>query len=143
MVEGMILGDYRFTTYRTDSSKNGKPLSGMTILIDKPSLLTTVKRGVQRGEPTGEATCFARDLCNHPANVMTPLRVVEEAKKIAKEKKVKLTVLSPAKMKQIGMGGVLGVGQASQHPPPIYYFGVSRREKRRKACGIRGEDRDV
>ena len=132
MAEGAILGDYRFITYRTDSSKNGKPLNGLTILIDKPSLLTTVKRGVQRGEASGEATCFARDLCNHPANVMTPPRVVEEAKKIAKEKKVKLTVLNPAKMKQIGMGGVLGVGQASQHPSQfiiLEYQGGKKGEK--------------
>ena len=116
MVEGVILGDYRFTTYRTDSSHKSKPLNGLTIVVDKSALVSTVKRGIQRGEASGEATCFARDLCQHPANVMTPPRVVEEAKKIAKEKNVRLTVLNPSKMKQLGMGGVLGVGQGSQHP---------------------------
>ncbi|GJL56179.1 MAG: putative cytosol aminopeptidase [Nitrospirales bacterium] len=132
MVDGMILGDYRFTPYRTDSANRKEPLSSMTILVDKPSLLNTVKRGIERGEATGEATCFARDLCNHPANVMTPSRVVEEAKKISKEKKVRLTVLNPAKMKQLGMGGVLGVGQASQHPPQfiiLEYQGGKKGEK--------------
>ncbi len=133
MVDGVILGDYRFTAYRTDSSKkNSKPLNSMTILVDKTSLLSTVKRGIQRGEATGEATCFARDLCNHPANVMTPPRVVEEAKKIAKEKNVRLTVLNPSKMKQLGMGGVLGVGQASQHPSQfiiLEYRGGKKNEK--------------
>ena len=132
MVDGVILGDYRFTAYRTDSSDKSKPLSSMTVLVDKASLVTTVKRGVQRGEATGEATCFARDLCSHPANVMTPSRVVEEAKKISKEKKVRLTVLNPSKMKQLGMGGVLGVGQASQHPPQfiiLEYHGGKKGEK--------------
>ena len=132
MVDGVILGDYRFTTYRTDSPNKSKPLSSMTILVDKASLLTTVKRGVERGEATGEATCFARDLCSHPANVMTPPRVVEEAKKISKEKKVRLTVLNPSKMKQLRMGGVLGVGQASQHPPQfiiLEYHGGKKGEK--------------
>ncbi|GJL52851.1 MAG: putative cytosol aminopeptidase [Nitrospirales bacterium] len=132
MVDGVILGDYRFSTYRTDSSNNNKPLNSMTILVDKPSLLANVKLGIQRGTATGEATCFARDLCNHPANVMTPSRVVEEAKKISKEKKVRLTVLNPSKMKQLGMGGVLGVGQASQHPPQfiiLEYQGGKKGEK--------------
>ncbi|MCA9473143.1 MAG: leucyl aminopeptidase [Nitrospirales bacterium] len=132
MTEGVILGDYRFLHYRTDSAGKLKPLNSMTLLVDKTSLIETVKRGIQRGEATGEATCFARDLCNHPANVMTPLRIVEEAKKISKEKKVRLTVLNPAKMKQLGMGGVLGVGQASQHPPQfvvLEYHGGKKGEK--------------
>ena len=132
MVDGVILGDYRFTAYRTDAASKCKPLNSMTILVDNASIVNTVKRGVQRGEATGEATCFARDLSNHPANVMTPSRVVEEAKKVAKEKKVKLSVLNPSKMKQLGMGGVLGVGQASQHPPQfiiLEYHGGKKGEK--------------
>ena len=132
MVEGTILGDYRFTPYRTDKSEDGKPLNSLTILSAKNSHLGSVKRGVRRGEVTGEATCFVRDLCNHPANVMTPARVVEEAKKIGKERGVRLTVLNRRQQERLGMGGLLGVSRGSQEPPQfiiLEYAGGSKKVK--------------
>ena len=132
MVEGTILGNYRFTKYMTDKSKNGKSLSAMTVLIDKPSHLPSMKSGVRRGEATGEAACFVRDLCNAPANIMTPSRVVEEAKKIAKERNVKLTVLDHRQQEKLGMGGLLGVSRGSQEPSQfikLEYSGGGKKDK--------------
>lgn len=117
MVEGAILADYRFTEYRTDSSRNEKNLQTCTLLVSQGSDLAEVKEGANQGKVLGEAACFVRDLCNHPANVMKPSRVVAEARKIARESKIRLKVLEKKDMEKLGMGGMLGVSRGSIEPP--------------------------
>lgn len=73
--------------------------------------------GIRRGVATAEATVLVRDLCNHPANVMTPTRIVREAKAVAKESGVRLKVLEQKDMEQLGMGALLGVARGSHEPP--------------------------
>ena len=139
MVEGAILGDYRFSLYRTDKSDNWKPLGTMTILSEKSSHLGAIKRGIQRGAVTGEAASFVRDLCNHPANVMTPNRVVEEAKKISKERGVRLTVLNRGQQEKLGMGGLLGVSRGSQEPSQFIVLDYAGNNKKVKPIVIVGK----
>jgi len=117
MVEGAILGDYRFTEYRTDQSEDRKTLQSYTLLAPTSASQPTINAGAKRGQTLGEATCFVRNMCNHPANVMKPSRVVAEAKAIARESKIRLKVLDRQHMKKLGMGGLLGVAQGSIEPP--------------------------
>lgn len=117
IVEGAILGDYRFTHYRTDKKDaQSKEVSSLTVLVPSAGEVSDTKIGVRRGEVSGLATTFVRDLCNHPANVLTPSRVVEEARKIAKEKGVSLKVLEKKDQEKLGMGGLLGVSRGSIEP---------------------------
>ena len=117
MAEGMVIGDYRFSEYRTDHKEDRKILQSSTVLAPTSASQPRVSLGVKRGQVLGEATCFVRDMCNHPANVMKPSRVVAEAKAIAKESKIRLKVLNRQQMKKLGMGGLLGVAQGSIEPP--------------------------
>src|SRR4249920_689383 len=82
MVEGAILGSYRFTVYRSEAVSE-QDIAGMNILIPRKGQLRQVTEGVRRGVATAEATVFVRDLCNHPSNILTPTRVADEAKTIA------------------------------------------------------------
>ena len=132
MAEGAILGEYRFTEYRTDQSESPKTLQSCTLLAPTPASQATVKTGATRGHVLGEATCFVRDMCNHPANVMKPSRVVAEAKAIAKESKISLKVLDRQHMQKLGMGGLLGVAQGSIEPPHfiiLEYSGGSKTQR--------------
>jgi leucyl aminopeptidase len=132
MAEGIILGDYRFNEYRTDRSEDNHVLQSCSILAPSSSSTKEVKEGASRGQILGEATCFVRDLCNHPANVMTPSRVVNEAKKIARESKIRLTVLDRRQQEKLGMGGLLGVSRGSVEPPQfiiLEYAGGPRTQK--------------
>jgi len=58
-----------------------------------------------------------RDLCNHPANVVTPTYIANEAKKIARERGVSAKVLDRPAMQRLGMGALLGVARGSHEPP--------------------------
>lgn len=132
MVEGAILGNYRFQHYRTDENGESKTITAMTMLIANPSQEKEAKVGVRRGEATAAATCFVRDLCNHPANVMTPTRVEAEAKRIAKECKLGLTVLERKQQEKLGMGGLLGVSRGSNEPAKfliLEYRGASNKDR--------------
>ena len=117
MIEGAVLGEYRFTEYRTERSEPVSALQSCTLLAPTTASQAEIKAGAQRGRILGEATCFVRNLCNHPANIMKPSRVMAEAKAIAKESKIRLKVLDRQHMKKLGMGGLLGVAQGSIEPP--------------------------
>ena len=66
MVEGAILGNYRFTHYRSDKEEPSKDVRTMTLLATRANQVSGMKTGVRRGEASASATSFARDLCNHP-----------------------------------------------------------------------------
>jgi leucyl aminopeptidase len=131
MVEGAILGSYQFTVYRTAAAEHA--VEGMKILIPQKGQLKQVSEGVRRGIATAEATVFVRDLCNHPSNVLTPTRVAEEAKAIAKAEKISIKILEQKEMERLGMGALLGVARGSQEPPKfiiLEYNGAKKKDER-------------
>ncbi|MFQ5991943.1 MAG: leucyl aminopeptidase [Nitrospiraceae bacterium] len=135
MVEGAILGNYHFSVYQSDRSSQPKDVTRMTIVSSKTDGVEQVKEGMRRGVASGEATVFVRDLCNHPSNVMTPARLVQEAKQVSKERGVRLTVLEQRKLEQLGMGALLGVARGSHEPPRfivLEYQGNSRAQRNAK-----------
>ena len=131
MVEGAILGSYQFTVYRTAAADH--IVEGMKILIPQKGQLRQVTEGIRRGVATAEATVFVRDLCNHPSNVLTPARVAEEAKAIAKAEKITIKILEQKDMERLGMGALLGVARGSQEPPKfiiLEYNGAKKKDER-------------
>jgi leucyl aminopeptidase len=132
MTEGTILGNYQFTTYRSD---NGTPVNveQMTILAQQKAQLRALSEGIRRGVATAEAAVLVRDLCNHPSNVMTPTRIANEAKKVAKEETLNLKILEQRDMEQLGMGALLGVARGSHEPPKfiiLEYNGSKKKDER-------------
>ncbi len=132
LVEGALLALYQFTTYRTERKDELKPMRQMTLVVSDPRALAEVQQGVRQGRIIGEATAFVRDLCNHPANVVTPTYIATEARKAAKERSVSCTVLDRPQMQRLGMGALLGVAQGSHEPPKfivLEYRGGPRSER--------------
>lgn len=64
-----------------------------------------------------EAVRYSRDLANLPPNLFYPSTFAEEARKLAKARKLHCTIWDERRLKQDGFGGILAVGQGSQHPP--------------------------
>lgn len=132
MTEGAILGSYQFTAYRSDA-QTAKDVKAMTILAPQKDRLRQLSEGIRRGVATAEATVFVRDLCNHPSNVMTPTRVANEAKTVAKEAGVNLKILEQKEMEKLGMGALLGVAKGSHEPPKfiiLQYHGAKNKNDR-------------
>jgi leucyl aminopeptidase len=132
MVEGALLGLYQFNAYRTENSNEIKLLRRMTVVVPDDGKLSKVRQGVRYGRIVGEATTFVRDLCNHPANVVTPTYIAREARKIARERGVSCRILDRPQMERLGMGAILGVARGSHEPPKfiiLEYRGASRTER--------------
>lgn len=139
MVEGAVLGRYRFTHYQADNEEPSKEIRTMTLLASRANQVSGMKTGARRGEASANATWFARDLCNHPANVMTPSRVTQEAQTIAKEFNINLTVLERKDQEKLGMGGMLGVARGSQEPPKFIVLEYSGGKKKDRPVVLVGK----
>lgn len=117
LVEGTVLGNYQFTAYRSDNGVKPIDVERLSLCTSQRSQLVHITEGIRRGIATAEATVLVRDLCNHPSNVMTPTRIVHEARAVSKEPGVQLKVLEQKDMERLGMGALLGVARGSHEPP--------------------------
>ncbi len=132
LVEGAILGTYQFTEYLSDKKTDAKRVTRLTLVTAEAGQTAGLKEGTRRGLATAEAAMFVRDLCNHPSNVMTPTRVAAEAKRIGRERSVRVKVLERAQAERLGMGAFLGVARGSHEPPKfivLEYNGAKRNGK--------------
>ncbi len=132
MVEGAVLGGYRFTPYQSEREGPSRAIRTMTLLTTHANQVNDMRTGIRRGEVSAHATSFARDLCNHPSNIMTPSRVAQEARTIARDFKLKLTVLGRKEQERLGMGGMGGVSRGSHEPPQfivLEYAGGRKTER--------------
>ena len=127
--EGALLGLYEFRLYKapkqgsqagTNGNGNGAGIAGKQI-----ESLTILGRGrepalraaVERGQILAEATNFARDLGNEPPNVLTPTEFAERARRMAQEVGLECEIFGPDRMRELGMGALLGVAQGSAEEP--------------------------
>ncbi|HUA17301.1 MAG TPA: leucyl aminopeptidase [Bryobacteraceae bacterium] len=111
-VEGAILGDLEADRYKTDPKKNEKQ-------VDSFALLGGSQSGLDRGRILAEAQNFSRGLANEPANSMTPSLLADRARQMASEFGLDCEVLGQDRMRQLGMGALLGVAQGSAEPPAM------------------------
>jgi leucyl aminopeptidase len=76
-------------------------------------------RAFERGRAIGDAQNLARDLANEPPNVLTPRAMAVQCKALADECGLACDVLDADRMRQLGMGALLGVAQGSAEPPQL------------------------
>lgn len=116
VVEGTILGLYRFRELKTE--RPDRPDLNKLILVEfdaaKKSLISD---GARVGQILAESACFARDLVNLPANIITPLRLAEISTNMAGITGLKVRVMDETEIAQIGMNAYLSVARGSHHPP--------------------------
>ena len=73
---------------------------------------------VSRRRAIADGVILTRDLVSEPANVINPKTLAQEARKLSKLG-VKVEVLGQARLKQLGMGALLGVAQGSANEPQV------------------------
>ncbi|MBI2167794.1 MAG: leucyl aminopeptidase [Candidatus Omnitrophica bacterium] len=132
--EAGVLASYTFDKYKTKKEKDDGKFSGpevLEILVTKKGAEKNLGQNIQEAQIIAEGTLRARNLVNEPGNVINPQTLVAEARKLAREKGLRLTVLGPADLKRLQMGGILGVNQGSKIPPAliILEYGASHKSK--------------
>ncbi len=118
VVEGTLLGLYRFAGYRSKQSKDWKPdPATLLVLVRDAGHVDSIEAGVRRGQAIAAGVCLARDLVNTPANYMPPQQMAEQAKALAQETGLKVEVLGRAECKALGMGIFMAVAEESEQEP--------------------------
>ncbi|MBM4197230.1 MAG: leucyl aminopeptidase [Gammaproteobacteria bacterium] len=82
-----------------------------------PADAAAMRRGITAGLALTHAQSLARDLGNLPPNICTPAYLAQEARRIARgQRKLRVEVLSEARMRRLGMGSLLAVTAGSRLP---------------------------
>ena len=111
---GAKLRVYSFTQYKS-KKPDQKPLKEIAILTPDAK---GAKQRFQAFEAVAEGVHLARDLVNEPPNVLHPVAFAERMKPLAKLG-LKISIMTPAQMKRLGMNALLGVAQGSAHEARI------------------------
>ena len=78
---------------------------------------TAMSAAIDRARVLAEAQNFARSITLEPSNSMTPEHLAQHARQIAAETGLEVEILDEKQMAQLGMGGVLAVGQGAAFAP--------------------------
>lgn len=113
-VEGAILGDLEPEALKTEKSP-GMESFAVAVSADNPGL----EAALEHGRIVAEAQNFARTVANEPPNQLTPLALAAHARQMAETFGLECEVLDQDRMKQLGMGALLGVAQGSAEPPAL------------------------
>jgi leucyl aminopeptidase len=113
-VEGALLGDFECDQLKSDRSAT-KFLESFTVLVERDGL----EEAAAEGRILGESQNFARALANEPPNILTPTVLAERARAMASEVGLGCEILDADRMRELGMGALLGVAMGSAEPPAM------------------------
>ncbi len=116
VVEGALLGSYRFLKYRTTDKYRTPDVSKLTVVEGDSLKLPAIKLGVEKAIVYSGAEILARDLVNEPANKLSPSDLADTAKRVASENGLACIVLEEVDVIKLGMGAYVGVSQGGPRP---------------------------
>lgn len=132
VIEGLILGAYRFTEFRSDkTAPKDKGLSKIVALAADTKAAT--KAALQRAVDIATAVATARDFVNTPPSHLFPAEFAKRAKALGEEAGLTVEVLDDKALAKAGYGGIIGVGQGSSRLPRLVrltHKGAGRRGKK-------------
>ncbi|MGV0874214.1 leucyl aminopeptidase [Mycolicibacterium sp. XJ879] len=128
-VEGLILGAYRFTDFRSDKTAPKDP--GLRAIT---ALSTSAKKdAAQRAADIATAVATARDFVNTPPSHLFPGEFAKRAKALGESAGLDVEILDEKALEKAGYGGIIGVGKGSSRPPRLVrltHKGAKRKGKR-------------
>ena len=119
--EGIVLGAYQFTKYRTGDRVPSVELSKVTV-HKRGRSSPEEKAALALGEMVGQAVCLARDAVNEPPNELTPAVLADRAKELARRHRLKIRVLDKKGIKDAKMHLHYAVGQGSANEPRFIHL---------------------
>jgi leucyl aminopeptidase len=115
-VEGLILGSYRFTEFRSDkTAPKDQALRKITVLATAKD----AKNDAAHAAAVATAVATARDFVNTPPSHLFPAEFARRAKALGESVGLEVEVLDEKALQKGGYGGIIGVGQGSSRPPRL------------------------
>ena len=125
---------YHFEQFKTQTTGRslGCEAAEFIFKLDCSIDMATAEKVVLQAIAISQGVKYTKDLANLPANICTPSYVAEQAKKLALEKNLSMTVLDQAALLKEKMHSFLAVAQGSQEPPQfvvLEYQGLAQKNK--------------
>lgn len=140
-VEGLILGSYRFTDFRSPkTAPKDKGLGKITVLASE----TKGAKDAKRDAAHGAAVATARDFVNTPPSHLFPDEFAKRARALGESAGLEVEVLDDKALRNGGYGGIIGVGQGSSRPPRLVRLThrgskLAKRSKQAKRVALVGK----
>jgi leucyl aminopeptidase len=125
---------YRFNRLKSKVDETGPRLRKLALAassLDHESVAAQ-ENALQQAFAISEGVSLAKDLGNLAPNICTPTYLAGQAVAIAKNHKLKATVLEQKDMEKLGMGALLAVARGSRQPAKLIaleYWGGAKKEK--------------
>ena len=110
---GAAARSWRFDVYRTKLGRKQKPTLEEVIVVGAGE---GADAAWSRKAALLEGISFTRELVTEPANILFPTSFVERCRARLEPLGVQFEVLDEERMRALGMGALLGVGQGSEQP---------------------------
>jgi leucyl aminopeptidase len=117
-VEGLILGSYRFSEFRSDKTAP-KDAGVRKITALTPDTKGPTKDAAARAAAVATAVATARDFVNTPPSHLFPAEFAARAKALGDAAGLDVEVLDESALTKGGYGGIVGVGKGSSRPPRL------------------------
>jgi leucyl aminopeptidase len=124
MIEGFLLGSYRFDTYKSEPIKS----SFQTLYLSSENFdaeridINKLESAVNTAVVVCEATNFTRDLVNATPQDITPQALGVIAKDLADDNGLECDILDEHALEEERMNAMLSVGRASVHKPRLIHI---------------------
>jgi leucyl aminopeptidase len=123
-LEGFVLGGYTFDDYRTKPSRRGP---GEVVLLSEVARRGEVASAFADAQVVVAAVARTRDWVNTPPGDLTPARFADAVTELVgrgadtggRTGTVEVTVVDDEQLREMGCGGIIGVGQGSASPPRL------------------------
>ncbi len=139
LVEGFILGGYKFEQYK--DKKDIEPATFKDAIFcqqgGRPARL--LEEAINKGTTIANAIKFVRDMVNTPSKDMTPQILSAKAKEIATEAHLSCEVWDLKKIKEEKMGLFLAVARGSENEPKFVHISYKPKGKPRSKIALVGK----
>ncbi|WP_319433297.1 leucyl aminopeptidase [Mycobacterium sp. RTGN5] len=115
-IEGLILGSYRFTEFRSAKTAPKEAALGKIVAL---STAAGAKKDAARATDIATAVATARDFVNTPPSHLFPGEFAKRAKALGEAVGLEVEVLDDKALAKAGFGGIIGVGKGSSRPPRL------------------------
>ncbi len=111
--EGLTLAAWRFRELKGDHGDAEVPTQVESAHIHGEGDTEVVEEAVRIGAVIGDGENFARTLQSRPGNIATPTHLADEARRVAEETGMDITVFDEEAMEEAGMHAILTVSRGS------------------------------
>jgi leucyl aminopeptidase len=136
IVTAMMTATFKMIDFLTDSQDIPPSLESVNLLFSSGTKVS--QSFIRKGEVLGGSVNLSRQLCEYPANLMTPAFFVEKIKKLAREMSWKLEILDRQILKKKGLNALLAVSQGSENPP-FLVIATYQHSAAKKTLGLVGK----